>query len=158
MPAPKKKIKDLQELKSSKKSSSKKSPSKSNVSSNLTTGFQLSSKQSFNKKELDVENSEFDSTDLDDVNLLEQNTIEKLILQSLTRYKKEVLADDKQQKLVELNHLGSIIEEYLSCFTVIGYSMQGEKVCLFNAPTSKDEAALVDLLRATFLEIVNNRP
>lgn len=92
------------------------------------------------------------------LNLFDQNSVERLILQSLARYKKDILTDDKQQKLNELSHLGIMVEEYLSCFTIIGYSLQGEKVCLFNAPTSKDEGALVDLLRSTFLEIVNNRP
>jgi hypothetical protein len=88
----------------------------------------------------------------------EQLNVNKLLSQALTRYKNDSLIQDKQDKLQELEHLGKIVEEYLSCFTLIGFTMQGEKVCLFNASTSKDEGALVDLLRSTFLEIVNNRP
>jgi len=88
----------------------------------------------------------------------EQLNVNKLLSQALTRYKNDSLIQDKQDKLHELEHLGKIIEEYLSCFTLIGFTMQGEKVCLFNATTSKDEGALVDLLRSTFLEIINNRP
>lgn len=88
----------------------------------------------------------------------EQLNVNKLVSQALTRYKNDSLIQDKQDKLHELEHLGRIVEEYLSCFTLIGFTMQGEKVCLFNATTSKDEGALVDLLRSTFLEIINNRP
>ena len=88
----------------------------------------------------------------------EQLNINHLLTQALSRYKNDAILQDKKDKLGELQHLSNIVEEYLSCFTLIGYTMQGEKVCLFNAATSKDEAALVDLLRATFLEIVNNRP
>lgn len=88
----------------------------------------------------------------------EQLNVNKLLSQALTRYKNDSLIQDKQDKLHELEHLGKIVEEYLSCFTLIGFTMQGEKVCLFNAATSKDEGALVDLLRSTFLEIINNRP
>ena len=88
---------------------------------------------------------------------LEQASIEKLILQAFTRYKEEEV-QDKKSKVKEVDHLSHMIEEYLSCFVLIGYSLQDEKVCVFNAHTSKDEAALVDHLRATFLDIVNNRP
>ena len=88
---------------------------------------------------------------------LEQANIEKMILQAFNRYKQEEIQDNKS-KVKEVDHLSHIIEEYLSCFVLIGYSLQDEKVCVFNAHTSKDEAALVDHLRATFLDIVNNRP
>ena len=65
---------------------------------------------------------------------------------------------DKKQKLKEISHLSLIAEEYLSSFVLIGYSIQDEQVVVFNAPTPKDEAALVDLLRFTFFDVVNNRP
>jgi hypothetical protein len=87
----------------------------------------------------------------------EKINIEQLFAQALARHNKELIAD-KKSKLKELNHLALIAEEYLSCFALIGYSLQDEKVVVFNTPTSKDEAALVDLLRATFIDIANNRP
>lgn len=83
--------------------------------------------------------------------------IDSVIAQALSRHKTEVLLDHKD-KFKEINHLAAITEEYLSCFSLIGYSLQGEKVSIFTANTSKDEAALVDLLRSTFLEIASNRP
>ena len=91
------------------------------------------------------------------INKLEQLDIEQIFAQSLYRYKKEQLVDNKQ-KAKELDHLYNIIEEYLGCFVLIGFSLQNEKVCLFNAQNSKDEGALVDLLRSTFIEIISNRP
>ena len=87
----------------------------------------------------------------------EKINIEHLFAQALSRYNKELVAD-KKNKIKELNHLALIAEEYLSCFALIGYSLQDEKVVIFNTPNSKDEAALVDLLRATFIDIANNRP
>jgi dimeric dUTPase (all-alpha-NTP-PPase superfamily) len=83
--------------------------------------------------------------------------IEHLFAEALLRYKSEQ-AFDKKHKLKELSHLALIAEEYLSCFALIGYSLQNEKVTIFNMPTAKDEAALVDLLRSTFIDIANNRP
>ena len=83
--------------------------------------------------------------------------INQLFAQALARHKNDVI-QDKKQKYKEIDHIALMTEEYLSCFSLIGYTLQGEQVCVFNANTAKDEAALVDLLRATFLEIVQNRP
>ena len=87
----------------------------------------------------------------------EQINVDQLFAQALLRYKKDELAD-KKIKLKELSQLALIAEEYMSCFALIGYSLQDERVVMMNMPTSKDEAALVDLLRATFIDIANNRP
>lgn len=87
----------------------------------------------------------------------EKINIDQMFLQALARHKNELLAD-KKAKLKEISHLSLIAEEYMSAFAVIGYSLQNEQVVIFNAHTPKDEAALVDLLRATFLDIANNRP
>lgn len=87
----------------------------------------------------------------------QQIDINQLFAQALVRYKNEQVAD-KKHKFKELSHLALIAEEYLSCFALIGYSLQDEKVTIFNMPSAKDEAALVDLLRATFIDIASNRP
>jgi len=87
----------------------------------------------------------------------EKIDVTQLFAQALTRYKYEQNLD-KKHKLKELSHLALIAEEYLSCFALIGYSLQDEKVTIFTMPTAKDEAALADLLRATFIDMVNNRP
>lgn len=84
--------------------------------------------------------------------------VDKLLAQAFARHKMDLLIGERKEKFKEVSHLATMAEEYLSCFSLIGYNFQGEKVCVFSAPTSKDEAALVDLLRSTFLDIANNRP
>ena len=87
----------------------------------------------------------------------EQINIDQLFAQALMRHKNEVLVD-KKLKVKELHHLASIADEYLNCFILMGYSLQDEKVLLLNMPSPKDEAALIDLLRSTFLELASDRP
>jgi len=81
----------------------------------------------------------------------------ELIEQALSRHKRDDLIDRKRN-FKEVGHLALIAEEYLSSFALIGYSLQNEKVVVINMPTPKDEAALVDLLRATFVDLASNRP
>lgn len=88
---------------------------------------------------------------------MEQLNIDQLITQAISRHKDEV-AVDKKRKFKEMSHLASLAEEYLSCFLLIGYSIQDEKVILQSISNAKDEAALMDLLRSTFLDLAGNRP
>lgn len=92
----------------------------------------------------------------DSIPTAEQININNLVEKALTRYKNATLAD-KKDKYKELSHLASITEEYLSCFALIGYSLQNEEVVILNTPTPKDESALIDLLRSTFIDIMNGR-
>lgn len=85
----------------------------------------------------------------------EQLTVNQLIAQTLIRYKNEQL-QDKKQKFREVGHLAGICEEYLSSFALIGYTLEGEKVVVFNHATPKDQAALMDLLRTTFIGLMSN--
>ena len=99
-------------------------------------------------------------TDIDQpppLSKVEKINIDNLFAHARFRYAKEELADNKN-KQKELMHLATIAEEYLSCFMLIGYSLQNEQVVIFNASTPKDESALVDLLRSVFLDVANNRP
>jgi hypothetical protein len=93
----------------------------------------------------------------DNIPKVEKANIDNLFSKALSRYRSEIIADQKD-KYKELSHLSLIAEEYMSCFALIGYSLQDEQVVIFNTPTPKDEAALVDLLRSTFIDIANNRP
>lgn len=88
---------------------------------------------------------------------LDEEIVNQLLSQVATRYKNEIITD-KKIKIKEISHISSMAEEYFSCFALIGYSMQNEEVVVLNTPTPKDEAALVDLLRATFLDIASKRP
>jgi hypothetical protein len=93
----------------------------------------------------------------DEISKAEKANINQLLAQAFYRFKEEEQKDLKV-KHKELGHLAIMAEEYLSTFALIGYSLQGEEVVMFNMPTSKDEAALVDLLRCTFFDIVSKRP
>ena len=87
----------------------------------------------------------------------EKINIDQLFAQALLRHKNDALVD-KKIKVKELHHLSTIAGEYLNCFIMIGYSLQDEKVVLLNMPSPKDEAALIDLLRSTFLDLASDRP
>lgn len=87
----------------------------------------------------------------------EKANMTHLLEQALMRYKVPDMPE-KKIKFKEIEHLSSMAEEYLSCFMLLGYSLQNEKVFIFNASSPKDEGALADLLRSTFLDISNNRP
>jgi hypothetical protein len=50
-----------------------------------------------------------------------------------------------------MEHLIHMIEEYMSCYLLIGFSLEDEQVVIHNASNSKDEAAIAELLRNTFL-------
>jgi hypothetical protein len=91
------------------------------------------------------------------ISKIEAINIENVFKQALTSYKEETFAK-KKESYKELTHLGKIVEEYLGCFALIGFTMKGEKVCMINATNDRDEGALVDLLRTTFMDIANNRP
>jgi hypothetical protein len=109
-------------------------------------------------KKRSVPKSKSSSVVNEEIPKAEKINIDNLIAQAFTRHKFEKILNEKKEKFKEITHLATMAEEYLSCFSLIGYTLQGEKVCVFNAANSKDEAALVDLLRSTFLEIANNRP
>ena len=99
---------------------------------------------------------QFPATNEIPISRAEKINIDHLFEEALVRHKKEEA--DKKSKLKEISHLALIAEEYLSCFALIGYSLQNEKVVVFNMSTAKDEAALVDLLRSTFIDIASDRP
>lgn len=106
------------------------------------------------KKQKRVQNKHSQKVELTNLDLL---NIDQLYKQIENRYRDSALLD-KKVKYKEMGHLASIAEEYLSCSLIIGYSMEGEKVCILNAQNSKDEAAVADLLRSTFLDMTSNRP
>lgn len=87
----------------------------------------------------------------------EKINIERLFEQVFKQYQKEEVSL-KKIKQKELEHLSSIIEEYMSCYVLIGYTMQDEQAVIFNSGTPKDEAALADLLRAVFIDMMAKRP
>jgi len=140
-------------------SNDKSGPRKNKKSTNVAShGSKQTSKRSTtnNLKKKKTKAEIIEQTDDVPMSKPEQFNIEQLISQTFLRYKAEQQLD-AGIKHKEIRHLALMCEEYLSTFTLIGYSLDNEKIVVFSTPTAKDEAALVDLLRATFIDIANNR-
>lgn len=80
--------------------------------------------------------------------------IEELIKQAFLRFSDNVAI--KQSKVKDLEHLDHIAEEYLKTYMILGYDINGEKVSIMHANNPHDRDALVEHLRTTLLEILNN--
>jgi hypothetical protein len=64
-------------------------------------------------------------------------------------------AQMKQYKVKDLEHLDSMVSEFLKAFMVLGYDLNGEKVFVMHATNPNDRDALVEHLRTTLLGIIN---
>lgn len=67
--------------------------------------------------------------------------IQKALEESIVEYSKAKRLSQKQLKIIN-----SYIEEHLSCFVLLGYTVSGEPVTLVNSPTPKDSDSLGTLL------------
>ena len=61
----------------------------------------------------------------------------------------------KQYKVKDLEHLDTVVSEFLKTFMVLGYDLNGEKVFVMHATNPHDRDALVEHLRTTLLGIIN---
>jgi hypothetical protein len=61
----------------------------------------------------------------------------------------------KQYKVKDLEHLDTMVSEFLKTFMVLGYDLNGEKVFIMHATNPHDKDALVEHLRTTLLGIIN---
>lgn len=64
---------------------------------------------------------------------------------NLTEYAKKRHLSQKQISIIN-----SFIEEHLSCFVLLGYTVNGDPVSLVNTPTQKDSDSLGTLLHKFF--------
>lgn len=79
--------------------------------------------------------------------------IEDLIKQAFLRFYNTAYTDKAKAK--DLDHLNLIMEEYLKCYMVLGYDLNGEKICIMNAHSSSEKDALIEHLRSTLVGILN---
>lgn len=91
------------------------------------------------------------------MSLAEKTNIEHLIASAFLRHEKDRVIDLNQQTK-ELNHMVAMLEEYLSSFLVIGYTMNNEPVAFKHAPTTKDDLAILELFRNVFFRSVQQGP
>jgi len=79
--------------------------------------------------------------------------IEDLIKQAFLRFYNTAYTDRAKEK--DLDHLNNIMEEYLKCYMVLGYDLNGEKICIMNAHSQAEKDALIEHLRSTLVGILN---
>lgn len=80
--------------------------------------------------------------------------VEDVIKQAFLRFYDS--ATIKQHKVKDLEHLDTIVGEFLNTFMILGYDLNGEKVCIMHAINPHDRDALIEHLRTTLLGIINS--
>lgn len=112
------------------------------------------SKRSYRKKKTE-------SLGLSALNSVEENIlpekqlaqVEEVIKNAFLRFYDN--ATLKQYKVKDLEHLDTMVSEFLKTFMVLGYDLNGEKVFIMHATNPHDRDALVEHLRTTLLGIIN---
>lgn len=112
----------------------------------------LSKKPTSKKKK--TNSVELSSTEPVKKTLIKDLAIDDVIKQAFLRFSDNITI--KQSKVKDLEHLDRIAEEYLGTYMILGYDINGEKVSIMHANNPHDRDALVEHLRTTLLEILNN--
>jgi len=97
-----------------------------------------SSKSSTNKKDQKKESTESEDSARD----IYKEKIRRALQENLDEFIKEKNLNQKQ-----ISAINSYIEEHLSCFVLLGYTVDGSPVSLVNAPSQKDSDSLGTLLQ-----------
>ena len=81
-------------------------------------------------------------SDVDDVSEAYRNKIQKALQANLDDYIKNRNLNQKQ-----IAAINSYVEEHLSCFVLLGYTVAGEPISVVNSQTQKDSDSLGTLLQ-----------
>ena len=114
-------------------------------SSNNTNSYSLSSVENTVEKKMT-------SKQVDELNKKVYDAINNLELQkSLDKWLKE---NKQSQQIVmrDLALLKSIITEYLDCFLLVGYNLEGERIILQNFNKARDRDAIMEFLKIVFIK------
>jgi hypothetical protein len=79
--------------------------------------------------------------------------VEDVIKQAFLRFYDN--ATLKQYKVKDLEHLDTVVSEFLGSFMILGYDINGEKVLIMHATNPHDRDALIEHMRTTLLGIIN---
>lgn len=79
--------------------------------------------------------------------------IQKALQENLVEMAKRKNLSQKQ-----VSAINSFIEEHLSCFVLLGYTVNGNPVSLVNAPTQKDSDSLGTMLQKFFVKYIDPPP
>ena len=97
-----------------------------------------SSKASANKKDQKKESTDNEDSARD----IYKEKIRQALQENLDEFIKEKNLNQKQ-----ISAINSYIEEHLSCFVLLGYTVDGSPVSLVNAPSQKDSDSLGTLIQ-----------
>ncbi len=82
-----------------------------------------------------------------------QQQVDDVIAQAFTRFYNA--ANVRQNKLKDLYSLDAVVSEYLQSFMILGYDINGERVCITHAENISARDALIEHLRSTFFNVMN---
>lgn len=81
--------------------------------------------------------------------------VEDVIKQAFLRFYDT--ATVKKHKEKDLEHLDSLVSEYLDTFMILGYDPNGEKALIMHARSHHDKDALIEHLRTTLLGFIGSQ-
>lgn len=119
-----------------------KQPKRRPVKKTRPTG--RSTRKKTNKSKEELKNEEY------------KKQIQQALKANLDEYLKNRNLNQKQ-----ISSLNSLIEEHLSCFVLVGYTVDGEPLTLVNAQTQKDSDSLGTILQKVlkkYQDPPNNQP
>ena len=109
-----------------------------------TTRKSTQKKKPVKKETKSIEN---DDLSLDDAY---KKKIQKALQENLVEVARRKNLSKKQVSVIN-----SFVEEHLSCFVLLGYTVNGNPVSLVNAPTQKDSDSLGTLLQKFFIKYID---
>jgi hypothetical protein len=111
-------------------------------------------KRTYRKKKTDsLGLSALDATEKNILPEKQLAQVEEVIKNAFLRFADA--AQMKQYKVQDLEHLDSVVSEFLGSFMILGYDINGEKVLIMHATNPHDRDALVEHMRTTLLGIIN---
>lgn len=82
-------------------------------------------------------------------------SVEKLMEISYLGYMRELRKSDMKDNSINLDHLSSMLSEYVGPYMLLGYLPDGEPLEIMYAPQAKDREAMLERLRKTFVRHMN---
>lgn len=102
-----------------------------------------------NKKAVKRETESVEDDDLS-MDAAYKKKIQKALQENLVE-----IARRKNLSKKQVSVINSFVEEHLSCFVLLGYTVNGNPVSLVNAPTQKDSDSLGTLLQKFFVKYID---
>lgn len=98
-----------------------------------------------------------DATSSQSLPTLDAEVLKELDLKITEEIKKEIQKSRQQNKKSEdYENLQKIVTEYLKCFLIIGYDINGQQILIGHANNPQEYNSLVEHLRQTFIRTMNS--